>query len=59
MLSKIPGMSRLKARAVVAFLPNSTMSAIMTCPSDELAAIPVGSGRLGKEVAVALKKVVS
>ena len=60
MLARIPGMNRAKAGAVVARLPNRTMSAIVSLPTGELAAIPVGtSGSLGPDLAQALKKVVS
>ena len=59
MLAQIPGMNRAKARAVIDALPNGTLSAIMALPSGELAAISVGSGRLGTDLAQALKKVVS
>ena len=59
MLAQIPGMNRAKARAVIDALPNGTLSAIMALPSGELAAISVGSGRVGTDLAQALKKVVS
>ena len=59
MLARIPGMNRAKARAVVEALPSGTMSMIMTLSSGELAAIPVGGGRLGTDLAQALKRVVS
>ena len=59
MLAQIPGMNRSKARAVIEALPTGTMGSIMALSRGELGSIPVGSGRLGTDLALALKRVVS
>ena len=61
MLARVPGMNRARARAVVERLPNRTMSAIISLPTGELAATPVGTGgtSLGPDLAQALKRVLS
>ena len=54
-LCQVPGIHRVRAKAIVLRYP--TISALMAASVDELEAIPVKESKLGRELAIALKRV--
>jgi hypothetical protein len=55
MLCQVPGISRVRAEAIVARYP--TLRALMAASTVELEALPIKKSPLGRELAVALKRV--
>ena len=55
MLCQVPGISRVRAEAIVARYP--TLRALMAASIVELEAVPIKKSPLGRELAVALKRV--
>ena len=55
MLCQVPGISRVRAEAIVARYP--TLRALMAASIVELEALPIKKSPLGRELAVALKRV--
>ena len=54
-LCQVPGISRVRAEAIVGQFP--TISALMEASVNELEAIPIKKSKLGRELAIALKRV--
>ena len=54
-LCQVPGISRVRAEAIVGQFP--TISALMEAEMEELEAIPIKKSKLGRELAIALKRV--
>ena len=54
-LCQVPGISRVRAEAIVGQYP--TISALMEASVNELEAIPIKKSKLGRELAIALKRV--